>query len=54
MVIIIIPFLQVMENYRAMYAARSKGKKMTKKELSQIKELLEERKAVIKNSRIMY
>lgn len=45
-------YLQVMESYRMMSAARSKGKKLNKKELSQIRGVLEERDTLSRNTRI--
>jgi len=43
---------KIMENYRAVAAARSKGKKLNKKELSQIRIILDEREKLIKFSRM--
>ena len=40
-----------MESYRIMAAARFKGKKLSKKELSQIRNMLEERDAMSRNTR---
>lgn len=46
-----LPHLQIMESYRIMSAARFKGKKLSKKELSQIRSMLEERDAMSRNTR---
>lgn len=44
--------VKVMESYRTMAAARLKGKKLSKKELSQIKNMLEERDTLCRTTKI--